>query len=71
MGAVPAILSCGEPIQILIFDTKQSRLLQVGHDDAPATLEIAIEPVRHNLAKCLVDAAPQPRRGVQVEPVVR
>ncbi len=50
---LPALFVGGEPVQILVVDPQQPRLLQVRHRDAPAALQVAVEAVSHDLPEGL------------------
>lgn len=48
---VPAVLLAGHPVQVLVVDLQQARLLQVRHGDAPAALQIQVEPEGDHVAQ--------------------
>ncbi len=53
VDGIPAVRLGGDPAQVLVIDAQQPRLLQVRHRDAPAALQVAVEPVPHDVTEGL------------------
>lgn len=51
VGARPAVLLPGDPGQVLVVDLQETRLLQVGHGDAPASFEVEVEAESDHVAQ--------------------
>ena len=66
MAVIPTIFSLGKPIEILVLNPEQARLLEVRHRDAPAAFEIHEQPVGDDVLERCLDVASQAGSRVEV-----
>lgn len=64
MYLLPALLTLGDPLEVGVVDLQESRLLQVRHGDAPAALQVEVEPEGNHVPQSLGRCGGQARRQV-------